>query len=273
MKVVLFCGGLGMRLREFSEKIPKPMVAIGYRPILWHLMKYYAHYGHKDFILCLGYRGDTFKKYFLEYNECMSNDFTMSGDGSKLELKNSDIHDWRITFVDTGINSNIGQRLVRVKKYLADEEVFLANYSDGLTNMNLNEQLAHFRSHKKNAGFLSVIPNLTYHAVEALNNNAIVTGMKPFKSSNIRINGGFFIFKNVIFDYIHEGEELVLEPFYRLIKQEQLIAYEYDGFWGAMDTFKDKQTFDELYDKGNPPWQIWQSNNGQKIYRPNGYLS
>ena len=166
MKVVLFCGGLGMRLREFSEKIPKPMVPIGYRPIIWYLMKYYAHYGHKDFIICLGYRGDVFKKYFLEYNECLSNDFTIYGGGSKLELENCDIYDWRITFVDTGINSNIGERLVRVKKYLADEEIFLANYSDGLTNMNLDEQLAHFRSYNKIAGFLSVIPNLTYHAVE-----------------------------------------------------------------------------------------------------------
>ena len=104
-----------------------------------------------------------------------------------------------------------------------------------------------------------------------MKDNAIVTGMKPFKSCNIRINGGFFIFKNEIFDYIHEGEELVLEPFYRLIEQEQLIAYEYDGFWGAMDTFKDKQMFDELYDKGNPPWQVWQSNNGKKIYRNKDY--
>ena len=212
-------------------------------------------------------------QYFLEYNECMSNDFTMCEGGSKLELKNSDIHDWRITFVDTGINSNIGQRFLRVKKYLADEEVFLANYSDGLTNMNLEKQLEHFRSCDKIAGFLSVKPNLSYHAVTSLKNNDLVAGMKPFKSCNIRINGGFFIFKNDIFKFIKEGEELVLEPFYRLIEKEQLISYEYDGFWAAMDTFKDKQVLDELYDKGDPPWQLWTSNNKKKNYRPNGYIT
>ena len=271
MKVVLFCGGLGMRLREFSENIPKPLVKIGYRPIIWHLMKYYAHFGHKDFILCLGYKADDFKKYFLQYDECTSNDFTMSEGGSKLELNNSDIHDWRITFVDTGMNSNIGERLVKVKGYLSNEEMFLANYSDGLTDMNLHEQLAHFKTYNKIAGFLSVKPNLSYHAVTSLKNGALVGEMKPFKSCNIRINGGFFILNKDIFNYINEGEELVLEPFYRLIEKEQLVAYEYEGFWGAMDTFKDKQMLDELYEKGNPPWQVWNSNNEQKVFRSNGY--
>lgn len=135
MKVVLFCGTMGLRLREVSESIPKPLVTIGYRPIVWHLMKYYAHFGHKDFILCLGYKADAFKKYFLEYNEWISNDIVMSAGGSSVELKSSDINDWRITFVDTGMNSNIGQRLLRVKEYLASEELFLANYCDGLTKM------------------------------------------------------------------------------------------------------------------------------------------
>lgn len=256
MKVVLFCGGLGMRLREFSDKIPKPLVKIGYRPIIWHLMKYYAHFGHKEFILCLGYRGDAFKRYFLEYNECMSNDFTLSEGGANLELANSDIHDWRITFVDTGINSNIGQRLVQVKEYLADEELFLANYSDGLTNMDLDKQLEHFKLHDKTAGFMSVKPNLTYHTV-SVKDDALVNKMQPFKSCNIRINGGFFILKNNIFEFIKDGEELVQEPFYRLIEKEQLIAYEYNGFWGALDTFKDKQLLDEMYEEGNPPWQLW----------------
>src|SRR5215813_5222607 len=118
MKVVLFCGGLGMRLRDYSDTIPKPMINIGYRPILWHVMKYYAHYGHKDFILCLGYKADVIKDYFLNYNECLSNDFILSKGGKKLQLLNSDINDWRITFVDTGIHSNIAQRLKAVEPYL-----------------------------------------------------------------------------------------------------------------------------------------------------------
>ena len=132
MKVVLFCGGLGMRMREYSEAVPKPLVPIGYRPILWHLMKYYAHYGHKDFILCLGYRADAVKNYFLEYNECITNDFVLSEGGKKIEMLNRDIHDWNITFVDTGLMSNIGQRLKAVEEHLHGEEMFLANYSDGL---------------------------------------------------------------------------------------------------------------------------------------------
>ena len=273
MKVVLFCGGMGMRLREVSETIPKPLVTIGYRPIVWHLMKYYAHFGHKDFILCLGYKADSFKKYFVEYNEWMSNDFVMSAGGSKVELKNSDINDWRITFVDTGMNSNIGQRLLRVKDHLVDEEIFLANYSDGLTNMDLDRQLEHFRAHNAIAGFLSVKPNLSYHAVSCENGDAIVTDTKPFKSCDIRINGGFFILRRSIFDYINEGEELVREPFYRLIEKKQLIAYEYNGFWGAMDTFKDKQVLDELYEKGNPPWQVWGQNNGRAIMSGENFAS
>ena len=136
MKVVLFCGGMGLRIRD-AENTPKPLVQIGYRPVLWHVMKYYAHYGHKDFILCLGYGADAIKRYFLEYSECTSNDFVLSAGGRKVELYNSDIHDWRITFADTGINSNIGQRLKAAEKYLDGEDEFLANYSDGLSDLPL----------------------------------------------------------------------------------------------------------------------------------------
>jgi len=256
MKVVLFCGGLGLRLREYSERVPKPMVPIYVRPIIWHLMKYYAHYGHKDFILCLGYRSDVFKKYFLNYDECESNDFTLSQGGKKLELQNCDIDDWKITFVDTGMNSNIGQRLLAVKEHLEGEEVFLANYSDGLTGLNLNDHIDHFKRLNRVASFLSVKPNLSYHVVSMKEHN-LVGAMQPFKKCDVRINGGYFIFKKEIFNYIREGEELVLEPFYRLIEEEQLIAYQYDGFWAGMDTFKDKQILEELHCQGNPPWEVW----------------
>src|SRR5512146_1143145 len=148
MKVVLFCGGLGLRIRD-AENVPKPMVEIGYRPILWHVMKYYAHFGHKDFILCLGYRGDVIKKYFLNYDECVSNDFILTQGGRTLELLNSDIQDWKITFADTGTHSNIGQRLKAVSKYLDGEQEFLANYSDGLTDLPLLEQIEDFRRNDK----------------------------------------------------------------------------------------------------------------------------
>ncbi|HZP33987.1 MAG TPA: sugar phosphate nucleotidyltransferase [Candidatus Acidoferrales bacterium] len=261
MKVVLFCGGLGMRLRDYSENIPKPMVNIGYRPILWHMMKYYAHYGHKDFILCLGHRADTIKDYFVNYNEYVSNDFVLSAGGRNIDLINRDIHDWKITFADTGIASNIGQRLKAVQKYLDGEEVFLANYSDGLTDLCLPQQIEHFHKHGKIASFLCVRPNLSYHVI-SLNGGDVVTGIEDMNRGDVRINGGYFIFKKDIFDYIQNGEELVQEPFRRLIAGQQLVAYRYDGFWAAMDTFKDKQQLDDLYAKGNAPWQVWKAGNG-----------
>ena len=258
MKVVLFCGGLGMRLREYSQNIPKPLVAIGSRPIIWHLMKYYAHFGHKEFILCLGYRGEAFKNYFLEYNECDSNDFTLYEGGKKLELVNNDITDWTITFADTGVNSNIGQRLKAVEKYLKNEKVFLANYSDGLTDLDLSIQMAAFTRSNATASFLSVKPNLSYHTVKMGKNN-LVEAMQPFNTIDTRINGGYFIFREEIFSYIREGEELVQEPFYRLIEERKLVAHPYEGFWGCMDTFKDKQVLDDLYERGPAPWELWKN--------------
>ena len=250
MKVVLFCGGLGMRLREYAENTPKPMVPIGYRPILWHVMKYYAHFRHRDFILCLGY---------LHYDECLSNDFTLFQGGKRLELFHSDIHDWNITFADTGVNANIGMRLKAVEKYLQGEEVFLANYSDGLTSMHLPHLIETFLQQNKAGSFVSVRPNLSYHLVSA-QADGLVRGVCEISRSDLRINGGYFIFRKEIFQYIREREELVQEPFQRLIEKKQLIAYPYDGFFASMDTFKDKQTLDDLYNTGKAPWEVWKVN-------------
>ncbi len=261
MKVVLFCGGLGMRLREYSESIPKPMVHIGHRPILWHVMKYYAHFGHKDFVLCLGHGADVVKNYFLNYNECASNDFVLSGGGKNVELLNTDIHDWRITFADTGINSNIGQRLKAVEKYLEGEEDFLANYSDGLTDLPLQQQLNDFQQQGKVASFLCVRPNLSYHLVSlAEGSDHLVSGIHAINNGRVRINGGYFIFKKKIFDYLGEKEELVNGPFHRLVEEKQLIGYTYDGFWASMDTFKDKRQLDSLCTGGIAPWEVWKTN-------------
>jgi glucose-1-phosphate cytidylyltransferase len=256
MKVVIFCGGLGMRLREAGDDVPKPMVPIGHRPILWHLMKYYAHYGHTDFILCLGYRGDVIKKYFLNYEETSSNDFVLSGGGREIELMNRDISDWRITFADTGVNANIGQRLVAVRKYLAGEDAFLANYADGLTDMHLPSVIERFESRGKIGNFVSIRPNLSFHAVTGHADGGVAS-IKPVREMDLRINTGFFMFRKEIFDYIHTGEELVEQPFQRLIEADQLHAFPYEGFTASMDTFKDKQHFDELYAKGKAPWEVW----------------
>src|SRR5512143_2905776 len=166
MKVVLFCGGLGTRLREFTGEVPKPMVKIGYRPILWHLMKYYAHFGHKDFVLCLGYKADVIKQFFLNYEEWISNDVTRSRGGKELKLENNDIEDWNITFVDTGLHANIGQRLMAVRRYVQDEEMFLANYSDGLTDMDVTRMVDTFRATDNVASFVAVPPSQSFHLVK-----------------------------------------------------------------------------------------------------------
>ena len=257
MKVVLFCGGLGTRLREYSETIPKPMVEVGPRPILWHLMRYYAHFGHKEFILCLGYRGDAIKRYFLNYEEHSSNDFVLTRGGKCVRLTKSEIEDWTISFIDTGINTKIGQRLLAVRRYLGDDAEFLANYADGLSDLDLDEYLANFRRQGAIASFLCVRPSQSYHTVE-IDDDGRVRGLQAIGESSIWINGGFFAFRKEIFDYIQDGEELVDEPFRRLIARNQLIAHRNTGFWACMDTLKEKVMFDEMYASGNTPWAVWE---------------
>lgn len=252
MKVVLFCGGLGMRIREYSDAIPKPMVPIGYRPILWHVMKYYASWGHNDFILALGYKADVIKNYFLNYNEALSNDFTMKPDGS-VELMNSDTHDWRISFIDTGINTNIGGRLRAVREHLEGEDVFLVNYSDNLTNVPLTQMIDEFKASDNVASFLCVRPSHSFHLVE-LDKRQKVNAIRSVHGSDVWINGGYFVLRNEIFDYMEEGDELVEKPFERLIAANRLAAYRYDGFWVSMDTFKERQELEELYARGEAPW-------------------
>ena len=256
MKVVLFCGGLGTRLREHSDTIPKPLVNVGYRPILWHLMRYYAHYGHKDFIVALGYRGDMIREYFLNYNECMSNDFVLSEGGKKMELMSRDMDDWRITFVDSGLHSNIGQRLLRVRRYLEGEEQFLANYADGLSDLPLDQQIADFQRRDVIASFVAVRTGQSFHSVHS-DEGGLVTGFGQIAESEFWINGGFLCLRQEIFDHIEEGDELVEQPFQRLIQMRKLAVYRHHGFWQSMDNFKDKITFDRMEARGNCPWMVW----------------
>jgi glucose-1-phosphate cytidylyltransferase len=256
MKVVLFCGGLGMRLRDYSDQIPKPMVNVGNRPIIWHLMKYYAHFGHKDFILCLGHQAEYIKSYFLKYDECLSNDFVLTEGGSKLDLIHKDIHDWRITFTDTGARTNIGGRLRNVRRFLRDEEVFLANYSDNLSDLNLDKMVFQFLKTDAVAGFVCVKPNISYHFVHS-DADGQVKEIVSAQSAELWTNGGFFVFRQAIFDYLLDGEELVEAPFRRLIEAGKLYTYRFNGFWACMDTFKEKQQLDDLVHAGSPPWQVW----------------
>jgi glucose-1-phosphate cytidylyltransferase len=255
VKVVLFCGGLGTRLREVAGELPKPMVKIGYRPILWHVMKYYAHYGHKDFILCLGYRAEVIKEFFLRYEEWISNDFTLSKGGREIELENNDIEDWRITFLDTGISTNIGERLLAARRYVDEDEMFLANYSDGLTDAYLPGMIEAFSATDKIASFMAVPPSQTFHLVD-VSDDGDVGDMRPVSEAGLLINGGYFILRREIFDYINPGEELVVEPFARLIKEQMLFGYRHERFW-CMDTFKEHQQLSDLYKSGCAPWEVW----------------
>jgi glucose-1-phosphate cytidylyltransferase len=212
------------------------MVTIGGRPILWHVMKYYAHYGHRDFIVCLGYRGELIKRFFSEEEG-------LSG--------------YRVTYLDTGLDANVGQRLRAVRSYVEDEPVFLANYSDGLTDLDLSAYLDRFRRADKVAGLLCVRPTNSCHVVST-DAHGLVSDVHPLQDAGLWINGGFFAFKPAIFDYIGEGEDLVEAPFQRLIRKQELFAHHSEGFWACMDTFKDKQFLEAMYSTGRAPWEVWQ---------------
>ncbi len=256
MKVVLFCGGQGLRLRDHSDVLPKPMTRIGYRPILWHVMRYYAHYGHRDFVLCLGYRADVIKDYFLHYDEAVSNDFVLTG-GREVEHLSTDIGDWRITFADTGARTLIGQRLLRVRDHLAGEDMFLATYGDCLTDVPLDRVIEQFKASGRVAAFISVpATGYPFELVEYGDGDRVV-GVRNPAHAGLRINGGYFVFRPEIFDYIKPGEELVEEPFRRLIAEHQLLAVRHDGYWSPMDTLRDVNRLEAEAESGRPPWAPW----------------
>jgi glucose-1-phosphate cytidylyltransferase len=255
MKVVLFCGGLGTRIREYSENIPKPMVPIGHQPILWHVMQYYSQYGHQDFTLCLGYKSNVIKEYFLEGGPSNHGDCIVSDFGRRIETLGEPPPNWRVALVDTGVWRNIGERLLAVRHLIGNEEMFLANYSDGLTDLPLSEMVDTFRKSGKIGCFLAVHPPFMFHLAE-IDGGGTVRRFRTSQESDIWINGGYFIFRREIFNYMREGEELVLEPFNRLIAEDKLLAYRYEGFWRAMDTLRDRQVLEEMIERGKMPWRV-----------------
>jgi glucose-1-phosphate cytidylyltransferase len=256
VKVVIFCGGYGVRMGEETQRIPKPMIEIGGRPILWHIMRYYSMWGHDEFILCLGYKGEVIKQFFLSYNGALLNDFVLdrNATGTKLELLSRELDKWRITFVDTGLNATIGERLRAVAPHLGDDETFLATYGDGLTDAPLPHVIEAFHESQKTAMFLSVRPQFNAHMVST-DDDGNVLSVEDMSSSSLRINGGFFVFKRAILSMIQPGEELVEETFARLIEDRDLIAYPYEGFFCPMDTIKDRQRLESLHDSGAAPWR------------------
>jgi glucose-1-phosphate cytidylyltransferase len=246
-------------MREASETLPKPMVPLGNRPIIWHLMKYYAHHGHRDFIFCLGHRSQTFKEYFLNYNEFVSNDFVISDGGRTVELLRRDMADWRLTFLETGIDANIGERLLQARGHLADEAMFLANYADGLSDCHLPLLVDLLESRPGCVGaFMAARPSTSFHFVET-DPAGVVLGVRDVAEADLWVNAGYFVFRPAIFDHIRPGEELVLQPFERLIAERRLVAHPHRGFWRGCDTFKDLQTLETLMARGRAPWAVWRT--------------
>ena len=257
MKVVLFCGGLGMRMREHEASAPKPMAMVGDRPLLWHVMRYYAHFGHKEFILCLGYGAAAVKEFFLHYDETKSNDFTLSAGGREVHLHSSDITDWKITFIDTGLHSTIGERLMRVREHVENESMFMVNYADTLTDAPLNEMVDRFRASGAVVSMIVVPPVSSHHVVE-MTTDGRVTAVREVRELMQWENGGYFIMTPEVFDVLREGEEMVPTGLSRLIPEGKLIAQRYTGFFRAADTFKDRAELEAMFNRGDRPWMVWE---------------
>jgi glucose-1-phosphate cytidylyltransferase len=255
MKVVLFCGGYGMRMRNSNDdEIPKPMQMVGPRPLIWHVMRYYAHFGHKDFILCLGYGASHIKNYFLTYDEAESNDFVMRG--GKVELMHSDISDWTITFVDTGLESPIGERLRRVRDHLGGDEYFLANYADVLTDAPMDLIIDKMQKSGAAASMMVVPPQSSFHCVD-VSEAGEVKDITPVSELAIWENGGFFVLTQEVFDHLPPGGDLVADACGALAAQGRLFGYKHYGFWKPADTFKERAELESSYHKNYRPWMLW----------------
>lgn len=258
MKVVLLCGGLGTRLKEETEFKPKPMVEIAGRPILWHIMKTYSYYGFNKFVLCLGYRGDSIKDYFCNY-ESRNNDFTLKLGTNEIKIHNSHSETgWEITFADTGLSSMTGSRVKKIMKYV-DDDIFMLTYGDGVSDIDINELLAFHKSHGKIATIAGVLPPSRFG--EIVENEGIVKTFneKPQVHSGGWISGGFFVFNRKIFDYLSESEDCILErqPMENLVNENQLCVYKHEGFWQCMDTYRDFELLNNLWKEDNAAWKKW----------------
>jgi glucose-1-phosphate cytidylyltransferase len=258
MKVVILCGGQGTRLREETEYRPKPLVDVGGRPILWHIMKLYAHHGFRDFVLCLGYRGAMIKEYFLNY-EAMNNDFTICL-GRLHQVAYHGAHheqDFRVTLADTGLDTMTGGRVGRVQKHLEGDEVFMVTYGDGLADIDVRKLLAFHRRHGKLATVTTVSPVSRYGILDVTEEGQ-VSRFREKPQTDGWASAGFFVFSRRVFDYLG-GDDCVLErePLERLAAEEQLMAYRHRGFFFAMDTYREYKMLNELWGTGKAPWKMW----------------
>lgn len=254
MKVVLFCGGYGMRMRNGVDDVPKPMAMVGDRPLIWHVMRYYAHFGHREFILAMGYGARHISRYFLDYDETHSNDFVIDkGDARPLS---TDIADWKITFLHTGVDTPIGERLRRVRDHLEGDEFFLANYADVLTDAPLDDIVSRFQETDALASLLAVPPQSAFHIVDA-DASGRVTDIHSVATMNLRENGGYFVMRRALLDELEPGRDLVADTLTRLAHEGQVISYPYDGFWMPADTVKERAALEQLATTGQAPWELW----------------
>lgn len=271
MRVVLFCGGLGLRMRALVEDdsqhlqrraadAPKPMTTLGGQPLLWHLMRWYAHWGHTEFILCLGHRGDVIRDWCLQlpFEELAPRSTHVPASTRRIRLIGDEVEGWDITLVDTGAEAIVGQRLRAVRSLVEDEELFLANYADGLSDVRLPELISSAQQSGAVATFVSVPLPSSLHSVTVDAGSGLVERVSALADQGIWINGGYFVLRPEIFDVLHEGEELVVEPFARLVASRRLAAVVHDGFWVALDTAKDRHVAELMWQSGERPWAVWE---------------
>jgi len=257
MKVVILAGGFGTRISEESHLVPKPMINIGEKPILWHIMKYYSSYGYNDFIICCGYKQHVIKKFFADYYLQMSDvtfDFTSE---NKVVVHNNNTEPWKVTLVDTGLNTMTGGRIKRVKDFIKDE-IFMLTYGDGVSDININELVEFHKSHGKVATITAIQPGGRFGILEIDNMENIKSFKEKSKEDGGWINGGFMVLNSEIIDYI-EGDETIFEidPLENVAQEGQLKAFMHHGFWQCMDTLKDKQLLEKLWVSGQAPWKVW----------------
>jgi len=259
MKVVILCGGKGTRLREETEFRPKPMVQIGNRPLLWHIMKIYASYGFKDFVICLGYKGDIIKEYFLNY-EMMNNDFTINlGNREKIQIHNDhDENSWQVTLANTGEETQTGARVKKIEKYI-DDDMFMLTYGDGLSCINIKELVKFHKSHGKIGTMTGVYPSSRFGKFSFEKNQILEFNEKPQNMDGL-INGGFFVFNKDFFEYLSEDNTCILEksPLENLTADKELMLYLNDGFWQCVDTYRELEIMNDMWNSDNPPWKVWE---------------
>ena len=260
MKVVILCGGQGTRIRDVAEDIPKPMIPIGERPILWHIMKNFTGFGYNDFVLCLGYRGQIIKNFFINY-DMLTHDFTLTlGKPNSLEINSRATHeDWRVTLAETGLTAMTGDRVRAIQKYVADEETFMLTYGDGLSDIDIDALVAFHYEHGKVATVTGVRPPGRFGELESGDDGQVIEFNEKPQATGGRISGGFFVFNRKIFDYLPDDDGLILEesPLRKLVADQQLMMYHHDGFWQCMDTYRDFKYLSGLWEGGNPPWKNW----------------